>query len=56
MLKKVVDIAFYLRYYLNIRGGVAQMVRASACHAEGREFEPRHSRHEEIFEGDEVCG
>ena len=21
------------------------MVRASACHAEGREFDPRHSRH-----------
>ena len=27
------------------RGGVAQLVRASACHAEGREFEPLHSRH-----------
>ena len=26
-------------------GGVAQLVRASACHAEGRGFEPRHSRH-----------
>lgn len=26
-------------------GGVAQLVRASACHAEGREFEPLHSRH-----------
>ena len=25
--------------------GVAQLVRASACHAEGRGFEPRHSRH-----------
>jgi 2-oxoisovalerate dehydrogenase E2 component (dihydrolipoyl transacylase) len=27
------------------RAGVAQLVRASACHAEGRGFEPRHSRH-----------
>lgn len=26
-------------------GGVAQLVRASACHAEGRGFEPLHSRH-----------
>jgi|SRR3954471_24662834 hypothetical protein len=26
------------------RGGVAQLVRASACHAEGRGFEPRRSR------------
>ncbi len=26
-------------------GGVAQLVRASACHAEGREFKSRHSRH-----------
>ncbi len=26
-------------------GGVAQLVRVSACHAEGRGFEPRRSRH-----------
>lgn len=28
-----------------IAGGVAQLVRVSACHAEGREFEPRRPRH-----------
>lgn len=28
-----------------IIGVVAQLVRASACHAEGREFEPRQLRH-----------
>jgi hypothetical protein len=27
------------------RGGVAQLVRASACHAEGRRFESGHPRH-----------
>ena len=26
-------------------GSVAQLVRALACHARGREFEPRRSRH-----------
>ena len=30
-------------------GGVAQLVRASACHAEGRGFESRHSRHSPYF-------
>gem|GEM_PF-6850612 len=31
------------------RGGVAQLVRASACHAEGRGFESHHSRHSSIL-------
>ncbi len=29
----------------NYFGGVAQLVRALACHARGREFKSRHSRH-----------
>ena len=30
-------------------GGVAQLVRAPACHAGGRRFEPGHSRHKLII-------
>lgn len=32
-------------YYFYCAGGVVQLVRTSACHAEGREFESRRSRH-----------
>ncbi len=32
-------------YSVHVRGGVAQLVRALACHARGRGFESRHSRH-----------
>ena len=41
-------------------GGVAQLVRAPACHAGGREFKSRHSRHSikfnRCFQVDENCG
>ncbi len=32
-------------YSIHVPGGVAQLVRALACHARGRGFESRHSRH-----------
>lgn len=46
ILLSVVLTADVLSFNITLTvGGVAQLVRASACHAEGREFESRHSRH-----------
>lgn len=39
------NIGRVYRNLLRINGGVVQLVRTSACHAEGREFESRRSRH-----------
>ena len=39
------DLVYTAPYLVFKYGGVAQLVRASACHAEGRGFESRHSRH-----------
>lgn len=36
-------------------GGVAQLVRVSACHAEGREFKSRHSRQNVCVSGACIC-
>ena len=40
----VIPKAFYSPDYL-IGGGVVKLVITSACHAEGRGFEPHRSRH-----------
>ena len=39
------DKVIYIVLAYRTKGGVAQLVRVSACHAEGREFDSRHSRH-----------
>ena len=43
-IKKVLAFVSQTVYYVQRFGVVAQLVRASACHAEGRGFEPRQSR------------
>lgn len=39
------DSKAYFCYHNRRLGGVAQLVRASACHAEGHRFEPGRPRH-----------
>ncbi len=46
-LQSLLKIAFHKGYKEN--GGVVQLVRISACHAEGREFESRRHRKKSSF-------
>ncbi len=46
ILARLKELLYIICYPL--KGGVAQLVRASACHAEGRGFESRHSRQHPI--------
>jgi hypothetical protein len=49
---RILDSKVWLVLFLNLScGGVAQLVRASACHAEGHGFESRHSRQVETLIG-----
>ena len=42
--QRVIDLATPGVLHQGVLGGVAQLVRALACHARGRGFESRHSR------------
>ena len=41
----IFNFCFFKLFTFYFFGGVAQLVRALACHARGREFKSRHSRH-----------